>query len=153
MKIRLARDEDYAEIARFRRQTIRNINSQDYSESIIHDWTAQTTTQKFRENAHKYKRWVAVEKDTIIGFCDHSLECELSRIYVHRNYLRKGVGSHLLKVAEVSLKKQGCKEINLESTITAREFYEKNGYRVVKKSIHTTKNTKSTIYKMIKTIC
>ena len=150
MKIRLARDEDCAEIARLRRQTIRNINSKDYSEEIIHNWSAQANAQNFTENTDKCKRWTAIDKSKIVGFCDHSFECELSRIYVHKNYLRKGVGSRLLEVAEDSLKKQGCKKINIESTITAKKFYEKNGYKVIKKAIHKTGDIKATIYKMSK---
>ena len=122
MKIRLARDEDYAEIARLRRQTIRNVNSHDYSQDIICDWIAQTSTKKIRAKAHEYRRWVATENDKIIGFCDHTLGCELSRLYVHKDHLRKGVGSHLLKVAEDSLMRRGCKEITIESTITAKAF-------------------------------
>lgn len=150
MKIRLVKEGDYAEIARLRRQTIRNVNSNDYSEDIIHDWTTQTNTRKFRENSDKHKRWIAIEKDQIIGFCDHNFECELSRMYVHKDHLRKGVGSRLLKVAEGSLKKQGCKEVSIESTITAKAFYEKNGYKMIEKAVHKTKNAKSTVYKMTK---
>lgn len=150
MKIRLARDEDYKDIARLRRDTIHNVNSKDYSESIIHEWITLTTTRKLRENAHKYKRWVAVEKEKTIGFCDHKFKCELSRIYVHKDHLRKGVGSRLLKVAEASLKKQGCKKITIKSTITAKTFYQKNGYKVVKKATEKMENKKVPIYIMSK---
>src|SRR3989344_2270005 len=128
MKIRLVRDQDYPAIARLRRQTIRNVNSKDYSEDVIHNWSAKTGAQDFRESAETCKRWVAVENERIIGFCEHTFECEVSRMYVHKDHLRKGVGSRLLEVAEASLLKQGCKEINIESTVTAKEFYEKNGY-------------------------
>lgn len=152
MRIRLVRDADYSKIARLRRQTIRTVNSSDYSEDIIQDWTAQTNAQTFRNNAHKHKRWVAVEKNRIIGFCDHNFACELSRVYVHKDHLRKGVGSRLLAVAEDSLRKFGCKEIRIESTITAKKFYEKNGYKVLKKTFYKTKNMRSTVYKMSKKI-
>lgn len=94
MKTRLARDEDYAEIARLRRQTIRNVNAKDY--------------------------------------------------------LRKGIGSRLLEVAEDSLEKQGCKIIHIESTITAKDFYEKNGYKVIKKTAYREDN--APIYEMRKTL-
>ena len=42
MRIRLARDEDYAAIARLHRQTIRNVNSKDYTEDQINTWSART---------------------------------------------------------------------------------------------------------------
>jgi putative acetyltransferase len=57
---------------------------------------------------------------------------ELSRLYVHKDHLRKGIGSCLLAVAEASLKRQGCKEVTPESTMTAKGFYAAKGYRLVK---------------------
>ncbi|MDO8649159.1 MAG: GNAT family N-acetyltransferase [Candidatus Peregrinibacteria bacterium] len=149
MKIRLVRDDDYPEIARLRRQTIRHVNSKDYSEEVIESWSSKIGTKNFRGSAETCKRWVAVEKEKIIGFCEHTFECEVSRMYVHKEHLRKGVGSRLLEVAEASLKKQGCKEIHIESTVTAKDFYEKNGYIVLEKTLYKG-NTKEPIYKMEK---
>ena len=113
MKIRRVRDEDYEEIARLRRQTIRNVNSKDYEEEVINNWSAKVDAQSFRESASTCKRWVATEKNKIIGFCEHNFLGEISRIYVHKNHLRKGIGSCMLKVAETSLQKQGCQEISI----------------------------------------
>ena len=149
MEIRLAKDQDYAEIAVLRQQTILNVNSQDYSEEIVHNWSTQTNTQNFRESADKHKRWVAIDKEEIVGFCEHNLKCELSRIYVHKDYLRRGVGSRLLETAEASLKKQGCKKIHIESTITAKDFYKKNGYKIIKKTFYKG-DEKVLIYEMLK---
>ena len=148
MKIRLVRDNDYAEIARLRRQTIRNVNSRDYPLEIIQGWSTRVGVKNFRESAEQCKRWVALDKDKIVGFSEHSFECEISRIYVHKDFLRKGVGSKLLKAAEASLKKQGCKDSRIESTITAKDFYERNGYKVTRKSV--SKLDGATVYKMIK---
>ena len=150
MKTRLARDEDYAATARLTRQTIRQINSKDYPEDIIHVWSARTSAQKFREREKLCKRWVAIEDDKVVGYCDHNFECELWGLYVHKDYQGKGIGSRLLEVAEGSLKKQGCKKISIKSTITAREFYESNGYKVLKKAIHKIEDKKVQIFIMEK---
>ncbi len=149
MKIRPARDEDYAEVARLRRHTIRNVNSKDYSEEAIRNWSAKGSAQNFRESAATCKRWIALDKDKIIGFCEHNFQCEVSRIYVHKNYLRSGVGSRLLKVAEASLERQGCKEIRIESTITAKAFYVAKGYTIIAKAFYK-ENKNEPIYKMLR---
>jgi ribosomal protein S18 acetylase RimI-like enzyme len=149
MKIRLARDEDHAGIARLRRHTIRNVNAKDYSEEAIRHWSAKGSAQDFQESADTCKRWVALDKDRIIGFCEHNFECELSRIYVHQNYLRTGVGSRLLEVAEASLEKQGCKEIRLESTVTAKAFYLAKGYEIIARAFYK-ENKNQLIYKMLR---
>lgn len=150
VKIRLAHDKDYSGIARLHRQTIQKVNSKDYPEDIIAVWSARTKAKRFRDSADKCKRWVAVDHDKIIGFCDHNFKCELSGIYVYSNYLGRGVGSRLLAVAEKSLCKQGCKKITVKSTLTAKSFYKKNGYTIVRRGIHKIENKKVQIYILTK---
>ena len=152
MKIRLARDKDYAGMARFHRATIRHINSWDYPEDIIKVWAGRTNAKRFRDSAHKCKRWVAVKKGKIVGFVDYGNDDELWGLYVHKDYVGKRIGSQLLKIAEDSLRKQGVKIIKIKSTITARRFYEKHGYKVIKKALHQVMDKKLRIYIMVKSI-
>jgi len=48
------------------------------------------------------------------------------------------------------MRKEGCKEIMLKSTITAKDFYEKNGYKIIKKTMHKIGDKKLQIYVMSK---
>lgn|SRR3989338_5775173 len=154
MKIRFAQDKDYAAMARLHRQTIRTVNAKDYPDKTIRVWSGRTNANKFRESASICKRWVGVEDNKVIGFCDHGLEGngELWGLYIHKDYIGKGVGSRLLKVAEASLKKQGCKKVKIKATITAKEFYKKQGYKVVRKALHKMGEIKVPIYIMMKKI-
>lgn len=149
MHIRPVQDQDYAEVALLRSQTIRTVNAKDYPEDVIENWSAKMNAEDLRKSADTCKRWIAVEGEKIIGFCEHTFDGEVSRIYVHTGHLRRGVGSRLLKVAEQSIQEQGCTEIHLESTVTAKEFYVKNGYQVKEKNFHNN-NKKEPIYKMSK---
>lgn len=150
MKIRLAQDKDYAAIARLHRATIKHINSKDYPEDVISVWAGRTNVRRFRNNAAKVKRWVAVENDKIIGFCDHNYQCELDGLYIHKDFQGKGVGKKLLKVAEDSMKKLGCKKIKIISTITAKTFYQKNSYKVIKRKLHQIEDKKAKVFIMSK---
>jgi putative acetyltransferase len=152
ISIRLARDEDLAKIARLHRQTIRHVNAQDYHQEQITVWAARSKVQRFRGNAARCKRWVAVEGEKIIGFVDHGFECELWGLYMHKDYIGKGIGSRLLKRAEASLKKHGCRKIMLQSTITAKNFYLCHGYKLVRKDLHPMGNQKLPIFIMSKKI-
>ncbi|MFA7314419.1 MAG: GNAT family N-acetyltransferase [Candidatus Magasanikbacteria bacterium] len=153
MKIRLARDEDYVVIARLHRQTIRQVNKKDYNKEQIRVWSGRTSTKRFRESAHMCKRWVALDTEKVIGFADHPLDkCVLWGLFVHKDYIGKSVGSKLIKKVEASLLKQGCKNIKIESTITAKEFYKKQGYKVRKKSFHQFENQKVETYILSKKI-
>jgi putative acetyltransferase len=149
MRIRLARDGDYAAIARLRRQTIRHVNARDYPDDVIRRWSGKEDVRTLRASAGPCRRWVALDRGRVVGFCEHNFDGELSRIYVHKDCLGTGIGSRLLEVAEASLQKQGCTEIRLESTITARDFYVARGYKVVRKAGYGG-NAKEPVYKMLK---
>ena len=149
MAIRPARDGDYAAIARLRRQTIRHVNAPDYPDEVIRRWSAKESAATLRASAESCRRWVAVERGRIIGFCEHDLQGSLSRLYVHKDHLRKGIGSRLLEAAEASLKKQNCNEVRLDSTVTAKGFYAARGYKVVKR-VDYSDNKSEPIYKMRK---
>jgi putative acetyltransferase len=152
MIIRLAQDKDFASIARLHRETIRHVNSKDYPEDIILVWSGRTKASRYRNSASKVKRWVAVENEKVIGFCDHNFKCELDGLYIHKDFQGKGIGKKLLKKAEDSMKKIGCKIIKIISTITAKTFYQKNGYKVIKKSSHQIEDKKADVFIMSKTI-
>jgi len=149
MKIRLQKIEDATEIARLHRATIRHINSNDYSQDIIEVWSARTSASRFK-NLDTVKRWVAIEDEKIICFCDHDFKGELLGLYVHKDHLGKQVGTKLLKKAEDSMKKMGFKEIKMEATVTAKPFYEKKGYKVIKQSFHKIEDKKIQVFIMKK---
>ncbi len=152
MKIRLAKDEDYSGIARLHRSTIRHINSKDYPEDVIRVWSARAKAERYRKSADKLKRWVAVEKGSVVGFCDHDSGCEITGLYVHKDCIGMGIGSGLLKEAEESLRKQGCKLIVIKSTITAQNFYENHGYKTGKGGFHDMDGKKIKFFIMRKTL-
>jgi putative acetyltransferase len=150
MIIRLAEDKDYAAIARLHRGTIKHINSNDYPEDVISVWAGRTSASRYRNSAEEVKRWVAVEKNKIVGFCDHDFKCDLGGLYVHKDFQGKGVGKKLLDVAEASMKKMGCKKITIMSTVSAKTFYEKNDYEVVGTGVHRIEDKKVDVLNMVK---
>jgi len=149
--VRLARDEDCAAIARLRRQTIRHVNARDYPVDVTRRWAAKENARTLRASGAGCKRWVALERGRIVGFCEHTFDGALSRIYVHKDRLGAGIGSRLLAVAEASLKRLGCKKVKLESTVTAKGFYAAKGYRIVEKDTYGG-NESEPVYKMLKTL-
>ena len=150
--IRRAKDADFAAAARLHRQTIKYINSRDYTPDIIRVWAAQTSAQKFRDSAKLCKRWVALDQGKIVGYCDHNFTCELWGLYIHKDYIGQGLGTQLLQTAEESMRQSGCKNIRIKSTISAMAFYQKNGYQVLKQDWHTIANHKLKIFLMSKSI-
>ena len=72
------------------------------------------------------------ERDEIIGFSSMNAEGYLHSLFVHRDYQQVGVGSLLLSAVEKRAWEYGVSEITSEVSLTARPFFEKRGYEVVK---------------------
>ena len=60
----------------------------------------------------------------------------LDRLYVHPDYLRKGIASKLVEDLEAYAKKHDCHVINVTSSITSKPFFESKGYAVIEEQIN-----------------
>ena len=69
-----------------------------------------------------------MEGDTIIGFGDIDKTGYLDRLYVHADYQKKGAAAAICSRLEQAV----SGKITTHASITARPFFEKRGYRVVR---------------------
>jgi len=152
MRIRKFLASDGVAVARLHRDTIRNVNSKDYPPEQIAVWAGRSTAQRARESKHSKNRYVVLDNDEVIGFGGFSEDGELTGLYINKDYIGKGIGTRLLNKLENEARAQGFKELFLISTITARNFYERRGYSIVKKTIHKIKDQQLTVYKMKKVL-
>ena len=65
----------------------------------------------------------------IVGFADMNESGYLDRLYVHRDHQRKGVARALVDALERTVK---AEKYTTHASITARGFFEKRGWRVVR---------------------
>ena len=151
MTIRKFRDSDSKELAILHRATIRNVNSQNYSKKQIDLWSGMVSAERFRKSGEKNIRFIAINNGKIIGFADYRKE-DLQGLYIHKDYIGKGVGTKLLKRLEKDAYKNGVRTMYCISTITAQNFYEKNGYETLKKTRYRIKKQRLIVYKMRKTL-
>ena len=148
MYVRKFRVSDSVEVAKLHRNTIRFVNKKDYLSRQIEVWSGRTSAKRFRDSIKTRFRYVAVDKNKIVGFGDFSKDGELAGLYVHNDYQRKGIGYLLLKKLEKAARQKGIRRFFCYSTITAKDFYKKHGYRIIQKTKHSIKNQKLTVYKM-----
>jgi len=136
MIIRRARVEDASDIAKLHRETIRKVNSKDYNKKQIDVWCKRNTNKYFIDALKKRKVFfVALEKNKIIGCASISLNKEkIGGLYIKPYLIGKGVGSNLLDKVEDYAKKHGLKLLELDSTITAFDFYKSKGYKKIKRT-------------------
>jgi N-acetylglutamate synthase-like GNAT family acetyltransferase len=132
--IRPARTEDAEEICIVLVRSIREICGPDYGndEEVLQRWTQNKKPDKIRDRLQLPERmyYVAESCDgALLGVgCLHR-EGKVLLCYVHPEALRGGIGSSLLQCMEAKARELSLKELTLESTITALDFYRRNGYQ------------------------
>mgnify|MGYP003315694008 FL=1 len=74
-------------------------------------------------------------------------------MYTHPSWIRKGVGSYILNLAENSISQSGFNKAELMATVSGILLYEKRGYKVVEEiEYESNLGNKVPMYKMEKTI-
>lgn len=130
MKIRRYQKSDCEELAKLFYNTVHTINIQDYSVEQLNAWaTGQVDLKKWNQSLQEHFSVVAVMGETIVGFGDIDKTGYLDRLYVHGDYQRQGIATGICDCLEKEI--QG--NITTHASITAKPFFEKRGYKVIKK--------------------
>lgn len=109
--------------------TVHTVNAKDYTKEQLDVWaTGRVDLGKWNQSFQEHDTVVAVEDERIIGFGDMNNTGYLDRLYVHKDYQNKGVATALCNKLEQAV--QG--KIITHASITARPFFEKRGYKVIK---------------------
>ena len=130
MYIRRYRPPDCGALADLFRETVHSVNARDYSPEQLAAWAPGTADldawdRSFREHC----TLVAVEDGVIVGFGDLGPSGYLDRLYVHKDFQRRGAASALCAALEGAVE---AERIVTHASITARPFFEGRGYRVVR---------------------
>jgi putative acetyltransferase len=113
-------------------QTVHSVNIKDYSIEQCNVWAPNTDTQQsWVARLDQAICYVAEIHSKIVGFGSLTLSGHLDMLYVNADYVKRGIGKSILKQLESDAKKLGLNEITTESSITAKPFFEKNGYTII----------------------
>ena len=116
------------------RTTVLTVNSKDYTKEEVEDWTSCGDSVAHWKNLLAKNDYVgAIDRQgKIIGFSSVNAEGYLHSMFVHKDQQGKGLATLLLSEVEKIARKYDVHKINVEASITARPFFEKHGYKVVK---------------------
>ncbi|MDD7739244.1 MAG: GNAT family N-acetyltransferase [Fusicatenibacter sp.] len=129
MQLREYMTSDCEQLAELFYQTVHSVNAKDYTEEQLNVWaTGKVNIQEWNNSFLKHKTIVAMENDEIVGFGDIDESGYLDRLYVHKDYQRKGIASAICNELECSV---NGKPIITHASITAKPFFQHRGYRVV----------------------
>lgn len=109
--------------------TVHTVNAKDYTKEQLDVWAQrQADLEQWNQSFQEHYSIVAVEGDVIAGFGDIDKTGYLDRLFVHADFLRKGIGTAICDRLEQKIKGK----ILTHASITARPFFEERGYRVIK---------------------
>ncbi len=129
MLIRNYTPSDCRALAELFYHTVHKVNARDYSKEQLDVWAdGKVNLEQWNQTLQAHYSIVAVEGDTIAGFGDIDKTGYLDRLYVHKDYQRRGIATAICNELEI----MAPKNIITHASITAKPFFEKRGYKVVR---------------------
>ncbi len=129
MFIRKYQPSDCKELTELFYNTVHTVNAKDYTKEQLDVWaTGQVDLEKWDQSLQEHFSIVAVDDDIIVGFGDIDKTGYLDRLFVHAGYQGKGIATAICNRLEAAVQTN----IVTHASITARPFFEKRGYKVVK---------------------
>jgi putative acetyltransferase len=131
--LRKATPADLPQMKELYRGTIMEVCAGEYDEAQRKVWSA---------SADKADRWadmvrgqyvlLAITEGQIAGFASLDKGDYLDFMYVHKDFQRRGIADLLLTAMENEAMKQGASGITSDISMTARPFFEKRRYIVLR---------------------
>ena len=121
---------DCAELAELFYDTVHTVNAKDYTREQLNAWaTGEINLEAWNKSFQAHLTVVAEMDGKIVGFGDMDKTGYLDRLYVHKDYQRRGVATAICDALEQNTK---AAEFTTHASITARPFFEKRGYTFVR---------------------
>ncbi len=141
-------DDAPALLALFR-DTIRRVNSRDYSPAQIAAWAADDidTAAWCGRFAGRFVV-VAEGAGRPVGFAELEPSGHLDRMYASADHQGRGVGRQLLAAVVAEARRLGIARLFAEVSITARPFFEAHGFVVLAPQTVTVRGEEFVNYRM-----
>lgn len=140
IEIRPYRPDDCPELAELFYDTVHTVNRADYSNEQLNAWASgHVDINAWNRSFLSHKTVIAEIGSVIVGFgdIDISVECSIcakgyiDRLYVHRDYQRRGIGRAIISALEKYATENAVREITTYASLTAKPFFEAMGYTFV----------------------
>ncbi|MFQ5981141.1 MAG: GNAT family N-acetyltransferase [Candidatus Heimdallarchaeota archaeon] len=126
--IRKFQQEDAETVSDLIRTVLTEVNSKDYSSSVIQILCNDYSPSYLLTVSEKRDVFVAVDRDKILGTASIG-EKIIMDVFVLPKKQGQKIGTMLMNHAEGLARERGYPHVELPSSTTAREFYLKLGYR------------------------
>ena len=150
-EIRYYEAGDAPEIVRLFFETVRSVNRADYSDEQLEAWAPGVPDpEEWHARMAGRRTLVAEEGGEVVGFAELEYDGRLDMLYVRKDAVGRGVGRQLYEAVEREARGQGLGWIFTEASITARPFFEQQGFRVVREQMISRRGVSMTNFVMEK---
>lgn len=150
-QIRDYRAGDAPEIARLFYETVRSVNRADYSEEQVRAWAPGVPdVEEWHARMADRRTLVVEEGGEVAGFAELEGDGHLDTLYLRKDVVGRGIGRRLYEAIEREARCQGLRRIFTEASITARPFFKRRGFRVVRERTVTVRGVSMTNFEMEK---
>ena len=150
--IRTAVISDIPELKTLYKTTVLTINREDYSAEEVEDWASCGDNDAHWNELLIEQHCIVAEnkKNEIVGFTSINDEGYMHMMFVHKDFQGQGIATLLYQTLEEYAIKKDAKQITSEVSITAKLFFEKQGFVVNEEQKRKANKLQLVNYKMSK---
>jgi putative acetyltransferase len=147
--LRPYRPDDAPALLALFRDTIRRVNSRDYSPAQIAAWASNDIdTVVWAERFTGRFVPVAEESGHLVGFSELEADGHIDRVYVSADHQGRGIARQLLAAVVAEARRIGLVRLFTEASITARSFFEAQGFVVLTRPLVNCREAEFFNYRM-----
>lgn len=131
------------------RNCVHRVNSRDYTDAQIAAWASATIElESWRSRFDGRFAYVATEGDCVVGFTDMTRDGHLDRLFVSADHQGRGIARRLVERLLRDATANLMEEITTDASITAKPFFERMGFIVVREQSVECRGVWLTNYRM-----
>ncbi|NMA74347.1 MAG: GNAT family N-acetyltransferase [Bacteroidales bacterium] len=130
--IRSATLSDIPELKKLYTDTVMSVNLKDYSIEEVEDWAScgDDRMQWHRLFSEQHFFVAENERSEIVGFASINDSGYIHSLFVHKDFQHQGIATLLYNTLERHAREKGAERVSSEVSITARPFFERQGFIV-----------------------
>src|ERR1700752_4402667 len=132
LSFRAARHEDAEAVFNITKASIGGLAGASYSRKQIENWMGERTPAFYEELIAKGRMTVCLRDGAVVGFVDAE-PGEVTRLFLLPEVAGAGLGRRLLEIGISQARLGHSGPIRLEATINAEGFYQKHGFRSIRR--------------------
>jgi putative acetyltransferase len=132
ISIRAFKSHDANAVIDIFRSSVRGVARRDYTLEQVTAWAPdEMDANAWAARCAREQTFVAQIDTARVGFTSLERNGHLDLLFVHAEHQRRGIASALLSGVESAARDQGLTRLFTESSITARAFFARRGFRLI----------------------